>query len=68
MKTLETLAAEFVALHTQDVRECPTAYKARVVADPEASARGIIDGLDASEVAEMIRTLKAERRALRKAV
>lgn len=66
-RTLEALTAEYVALYALDVREFPTCYKSHVVADPEAAARGIIDGLEAKDVAGWIRDLKAERRAVARA-
>jgi len=52
----------FIALYAQDVREWPAAYKERVRADPEGSARAIIDGLSEPEVAQVLRALKDERR------
>jgi len=58
---LEKLQAEYVALHVADIRRCPQAYKATVVADPVASAWRVIRGLDETDMREMIRILKRER-------
>jgi hypothetical protein len=59
-------ADQFVELYAQDVREFPDAYKQRVRLDPEGSARSLIDGLDESEIAQMLRDLKHERRTVKK--
>lgn len=57
---LEKLQAEYVALHVADVRKCPQAYKAHVVADPVASAWRVIEGLNEADMREMVRMLKNE--------
>lgn len=64
---VDQLRADIIARHVAAVRRNPSAYKARVVADPEASARGIIDGLDESELRQFLGHVKAEERALRRA-
>lgn len=63
----ETLRAEIIARYVAAVRRCPEAYKQRVRDDPEASARGIIEGLNEKELAQFLGHMKAEERALRRA-
>jgi len=63
MKTLDEARADFVALYVQDVQESG-AYKARVEADPVASAESVIAGLDRREVMQCAADLRAERRAI----
>lgn len=65
---MKKASVEYVALFVQDVREHPTAYKASVVAFPEAVAMRALFGLNADEVKQMTRDLKAERRAVAKAM
>jgi len=64
MKTLDEARADFVALYVQDVQESGS-YKARVEADPVASAESLIAGLDRREVMQLAADLRAERRAIR---
>ncbi len=63
---MKPASAEYVALFVQDVRENPEAYKASVASHPEAAAMRALFGLSDSEVAQMLRDLKAERRAVAK--
>jgi len=63
VKTLDEARADFIALYVQDVRESG-AYKARVEADPVASAESVIAGLDRREVMQFAADLRAERRAI----
>ena len=44
-KALDEARADFIALYVQDVQESGS-YKARVEADPVASAESLIAGLD----------------------
>lgn len=64
---VEALRADIIARHVAAVRRCPEAYKAHVRADPEASARGIIEGLNEGELRQFLGAVKSEERALRRA-
>lgn len=57
--------AEWIALYVQDVEEYPEHYKADVREAPAAAARAIAEGLDEDEIRQLIRDLKAERRAVK---
>lgn len=59
-------AQEFIALYALDIRENPEAYKRALLVDPETAAAEIIDGLDESDIAQLLRDLKAERRLIAK--
>lgn len=65
MNKLEELRAEIIRRYVETVGRHPEAYKQRVRDDPEASARGIIEGLNEKELAQFLGHMKVEERALR---
>jgi len=60
----QSAADAFVQLYARDIRENPDAYKRGVVADPEGTARRIIEGLGDADARRLLADLKAERRKL----
>lgn len=57
---------QYIALYAADVRANPGAFKLSVSANPEAAAADLIEGMDDSEVRQMLAYLKAEIKAVKK--